>query len=130
MINEFDLVTRVDEPYVLCVANLARLCYSQPPLPNPLGVESGSSATSDLSLCKEQRLYPMPKALYHHGGPRVVFSVRFDEASQSLGLRAVEVPQKAFAELLFCRLNVHRRTCYGDRVKALFEDGIARKTNR
>lgn len=128
MINEFDLVTRVDEPYVLCVANLARLGYSQSPLDNPLGVESGSSTTSDISLCKEQRLFPIPRALYRHVGPRVVFAVRFNETSQSLGLRAVEVPQEAFEQLLFCRLNVHRRTCYGDRVQALFEDGIGRKT--
>ncbi|KAK9860254.1 hypothetical protein MYU51_010681 [Penicillium brevicompactum] len=123
IINEFDLVTRIDEPYVLCLVNLARLAYNRPPLAQTLEVEPTGSSTSNASLCREQSA--MPQSLYHHVGLRVIFSIRLDEATQTLCLRAFEVSREVLEGLIFCRLNVHRRTCYEERIQALVEGRLA-----
>jgi hypothetical protein len=99
-------------------------------LSDPLEAGSNSSTISNISLCQDQKLWPMPASFYHHIGTRVIFSTRLDPTSQSLRLWAVEVPREAFEELLFCRLNVHRRTCYGERVQALLDGKFAGKTGR
>ena len=104
--------------------------YRQSGLPSGLGVNLHNWTDTEVLLYLDEKRYPVPKSLYHHVGPRIIFSVRLNETSPSLGLRAVEVPQEVFKVLLFCRLNVHGRMCYGVRVKALFEDGIHRKTSR
>ena len=123
-------MTRVDEPYLLCLVNLAHMGYPQYGLPSGLGVNLHNWTNTEVLLYLDEKRHSVPKSLYHHIRPRIILSVRLNKTSPPLGLRAVEVPQEVFQVLLFCRLNVHSRKCYGDIVKALLEDGLHRKTSR
>ncbi|KAJ6437593.1 hypothetical protein O9K51_09800 [Purpureocillium lavendulum] len=129
IINEFDVVSRADAPYVLCLVNLLRSLYGQPALvddevteettggcPNPasdgkMGEAAGQSGT--------EKVWPTPPPRYHHVGARVVLLMRLNESR--LRLRAVEVPGDKFGRLLFCRVAVHRRACYSDRMQELVQ---------
>jgi hypothetical protein len=40
-------------------------------------------------------------------------------------LKACEVPQDRFEQLLFCRVELHRRACYSDRVRRIEEGELS-----
>ena len=108
IINEFDLVTRADKPYILSLVNLIRLIYNQDP-PSSEDTDSTSNETN----------WPLPPSMYRHVGPKVVFLMRLPDQGGSLQLRAVEMSTPQFEKLLFCRIPVHRRLCYAQRVELL-----------
>lgn len=64
-----------------------------------------------------EKTWPVPPLGYHHVGIRVVLLMRLE--GNQLRLKAVEVPGDKFSQLLFCRVAVHRRTCYSERVQEL-----------
>ncbi|OJJ33423.1 hypothetical protein ASPWEDRAFT_174830 [Aspergillus wentii DTO 134E9] len=111
IINEFDLVTRADKPYMLSILNLVRSIYNQDPLSDTDECPSPTEASS------KGTFWPTPRAMYHHVGEKIVFLMRLQDKSEDLQLRAVNVSTAQFEKLLFCRVSVHRRACYEQRVK-------------
>jgi hypothetical protein len=112
---------------MLCLVNLLRSLYGQPALINdtggdksldpnagrPIAESSGHSAGQSGS----DKVWPVPALSYHHVGARVVLLMRLD--GDQLSLKALEVPGDKFEQLLFCRVAVHRRACYSDRMQRL-----------
>ncbi|KAL4969278.1 Alpha/Beta hydrolase protein [Aspergillus stella-maris] len=73
----------------------------------------------------KQPKWPIPASCYSHIGLRIVCLMRPDETLPTLRLYTVEVQRNDFEQLLFCRISVHRRACYAQRVQSLVE----RKSN-
>lgn len=117
IINEFDLVTRADKPYILSLVNLIRLIHNEDPLSSEYTDDTEPSLTTDST--SGDNSWPLPPSMYHHIGPKVVFLMRLPDQGGSLQLRAVEVSTPQFEKLLFCRIPVHRRPCYAQRVELL-----------
>ncbi|KAM5386868.1 hypothetical protein ACJZ2D_000161 [Fusarium nematophilum] len=147
IINEFDVVSRVDRPYILSLVELVRSTLGLPPhSPTadtdmdeiPLEVTSGGASEdiSDISsfsgefekdfVAADPDFWRNPRPFYHHVGPRVILVMRLEGGQMSL--RAVEVPPLEFRRLLFCRIAVHLKACYGDRVEMLESGRFNRKT--
>lgn len=118
IINEFDLVTRADKPYILSLVNFIRFIHNQDPLPSEdTGETEPPSLTTDST--SNDNNWSLPPSMYHHIGPKVVFLMRLPDQGGSLQLRAAEVSTPQFEKLLFCRIPVHRRPCYAQRVELL-----------
>lgn len=119
IVNEFDFVTRADPPYLLCTANLLRSMYGLPSLHDnlPGGKETVSSDTDSSTPLTT---WPTPPQLYHHVGDLVILLSRLE--GTSIKLRAITLPPSHLEKLLFCRLTVHRRQYYAERI-ALLEHG-------
>ncbi|KAH7154874.1 Alpha/Beta hydrolase protein [Dactylonectria estremocensis] len=144
IINEFDLVSRADRPYIMTLANLIRSIYGKSPLPIHEEMPSIASDTLDNSPVHpswpkntvttdapdnpnkrsrpvEGTAWPVPRLFYHHVGSRIVLLMRLE--SDDIRLRAVEVPSSEFEKLLFCRIAVHSGRRYSERVQ-LLKDGL------
>ncbi|KAM0561293.1 hypothetical protein ACHAPJ_003172, partial [Fusarium lateritium] len=139
IINEFDVVTRADKPYILSLVDLARINLNLPPKTAFSDDESDeeivsaaleatqeeeSKMTSKATRKLEENLHTedpnfwhLPKLSYHHVGSNVVLLMRLVEGEMKL--RAVEVTPTEFRKLLFCRIAVHGKSRYGERVEAL-----------
>lgn len=140
IINEFDVVSRADKPYILSLVELSRAMLRtapHPPTPNtnetPLETGRGITSKDDMDPLSpistqptglEKKLintatnvWNLPEPSYHHVGPRIVFVMRLHEGE--MGLRAVQVPSTEFQTLLFCRTAVHGKARYGERVEML-----------
>lgn len=66
----------------------------------------------------------LPNPDYHHVGEQLVLLRRIhgeDEGEGQLELRVVKVRDEDFGKLLFCRIAVHRRVCYAERVGLIIE---------
>ncbi len=128
IINEFDVVSRADRPYILCLVNLIRSLYGQPAI-----LDDGVEFTRDMdppgSRASQQaagpeNVWPVPPPMYHHVGSRVLLLTRLDDGGR-ICLKACEVTEEAFQQLLFCRVEVHRRACYSDRIRRLEEGELS-----
>lgn len=140
IINEFDVVSRADKPYILSLVELSRAvlrAVPQSPIPNtnenPIETGRGIAFKDDInslppissqSTGLEKKLintatdiWNLPEPSYYHVGPRIVFVMRLHEGQMSL--RAVQVPPAEFQTLLFCRTAVHGKARYGERVEML-----------
>lgn len=139
VINEFDPVTRADRLYMLSLVDLAKSIASRGVqlqgrtdqeatavaldyLAGPLSPQSTFSSGYDSGLDKSKAavggpVWPMPRLLYQHVGPRVVLVTRLVDNEVRLG--ATEVSTKEFERLVFCRVAVHHKSCYGERVELL-----------
>ncbi|KAF4454682.1 hypothetical protein F53441_2760 [Fusarium austroafricanum] len=137
IINEFDVVTRADKPYILSLVDLARAMLNLPPKTqiseletNEEIVNASLKATKDNESMlsdnshdidgKDNQVWRFPQALYHHVGSRVVLLMRFVQGQ--MNLKAVEVTPSEFQKLLFCRVTVHGKRRYEERV-AVLEEG-------
>ncbi|KAK4233461.1 hypothetical protein C8A03DRAFT_19473 [Achaetomium macrosporum] len=128
IINEFDVVSRADRPYILCLVNLIRSLYGKPAI-----LDDGVEFTRDMdppgSRASQQAAGPenvwrVPPPMYHHVGSRVLLLTRLDDDGR-ICLKACEVTEEAFQQLLFCRVEVHRRACYSDRIRRLEEGELS-----
>lgn len=140
IINEFDVVSRADKPYILSLVELSRTVLRTVPLPPTSSTKDDAIDTSHGITSKDKidSLWPistqstglekklintatnvwnLPEPSYHHVGPRIVFVMRLHEGEMSL--RAVQVPSTEFQTLLFCRTAVHGKARYGERVEML-----------
>ncbi|KAF4997176.1 hypothetical protein FGRMN_4071 [Fusarium graminum] len=134
LINEFDVVTRADKPYILSLVDIARAMLNLPPksaVPEPATNERIVDAALEATKDEESKLshklkelnitapktWHLPQPLYHHVGPRVVLLMRLVESE--MNLKAVEVTPSEFQKLLFCRVAVHSRKRYEERITAL-----------
>ncbi|KAL4927871.1 Alpha/Beta hydrolase protein [Aspergillus undulatus] len=127
IINEFDMVSRADGTYKDCLVNLVRSMYEEQGVAEDAAIPELSTPTKESNLWQKQPKWPTRQSCYSHVGRRIVCLMRPDDTlSTSLRLYAIEVPQEVFEQLLFCRVSVHRRTCYEQRVQLLVE----RKSNK
>lgn len=140
IINEFDVVSRADKPYILSLVELSRAVlrtapHAPAPNTNGIPIEIGhritiNGETYSVSPISSQstelekglnntvtNVWNLPEPSYHHVGPRIVFVMRLHEGEMSL--RAVQVPPAEFQTLLFCRTAVHGKARYGERVDML-----------
>jgi hypothetical protein len=79
--------------------------------------ESRLSYQSEGLDIDQSKFWRLPQSLYHHVGPRAVLLMRLVKGEMSL--KAVEVAPSEFQRLLFCRVAVHGKRIYTERVKAL-----------
>ncbi|KAF4966664.1 hypothetical protein FSARC_5653 [Fusarium sarcochroum] len=154
IINEFDVVTRADKPYILSLVDLARVNLNLPPKTYFFEDESDEEivdAALEATRAEESKLAPkltkklvenlhiddskiwhLPRPFYHHVGSNVVLFMRLVEGQMSL--KAAEVTPTEFRKLLFCRVAVHGKSRYGERVEALeqgrFNDRIGWESER
>lgn len=128
IINEYDLVSRVDRSYVRTLVDLYRSIYDLPPIQGP----DFQTTTDDLEKLASNynrnngTYWAIPKPVYRHIGKRVVLqfgiSPTFDTSGVGqLALSALYVPGEQFAKLLFCRITVHSRLCYQERIEFITE---------
>jgi hypothetical protein len=128
VINEFDVVSRADGPYIMCLVNLTRSLFGQPPIPDSgveltRGADPSGSNTSQQAAGSEN-VWPVPAPMYHHVGSLVLLLARLDDDGR-ICLKAREVTEEAFQQLLFCRVEVHSRACYSDRIRRLEEGELS-----
>ncbi|KAM0348618.1 hypothetical protein ACHAPU_004053 [Fusarium lateritium] len=134
IINEFDVVTRADKPYILALVDIARTMLNLPPK-NDVPERATDQETVDAALeatkneesklshklkglnIKAPKTWRIPQPLYHHFGSRVVLLMRLVEGD--MNLKAVEVTPSEFQKLLFCRVAVHGRKRYEERIMEL-----------
>jgi hypothetical protein len=134
VINEFDVVTRADKPYILSLVDVARAMLDLPPkaaisepetsegivgaaLETTRDEKCRLSDDSEDFLVKESNFWRCPRPFYHHVGPRVIFLTRF--VDNQMSLKAVETSPSEFQKLLFCRVTVHGKRFYEERICAL-----------
>ncbi|KAL4944329.1 hypothetical protein BDV06DRAFT_94353 [Aspergillus oleicola] len=129
IINEFDMVSRADGAYKDCLVNLARSMYEAQDLVEHTAIpQQNTILKQETQFWKKQPRWPTPASCYSHIGPRIVCLMRPDDNPSSLRLYTVEVSQTDFEQLLFCRVSVHRRACYAQRVQSLVERNSSKST--
>lgn len=139
VINEYDLVPRIDGPYVRSLVDLYRSIYKLPPIQEAGPQVFGTSAEaqtppaevrSSQAVAEEEEVgkhWSVPNPEYWHIGERVVLRRSIttrhasDDPKEELALSALSVAAEEFAKLLFCRLTVHRRVQYQERVELIAE---------
>lgn len=140
IINEFDVVSRADKPYILSLAEFSRAVVRTVRQPAPLNTNENAIDTDHWIAVKDEidslspisskstglergfvhqftNVWNLPEPFYHHVGPRIVFVMRLHEGEMCL--RAVQVPPAEFQNLLFCRTAVHGKARYGERVEMI-----------
>ncbi len=122
IINEFDLVARADKRYAEELAKLLKSLHDTPSVPldpaprTDVGLTSSLPDAQDDPLYQGRKVYPLCKAIYQHIGPRILLLRR---RAAGLPLVAVQVKAQEFENLLFCRLAVHKKGEYSQRVLEL-----------
>ena len=117
-INEYDIVARADSSYTLSLADMFRSIYNQPPLSERL-----------IPPCHPEECWPLPQPDYYHVGERVILHEVHGQASadhspelesrSTVHIQASLLDENAFARLLFCNSQVHRRPEYASKIKQL-----------
>lgn len=128
------MVTRADKPYILSLVDVARAMLDLPPKAAISEHETSKEIVSaalettrdenrrlsddseDFPL-KEPKFWRFPQPFYHHVGPRVILLTRF--VDNQMNLKAVEISSSEFQNLLFCRVAVHGKRFYDERIDAL-----------
>lgn len=137
IINEYDLVSRVDRPYIRTLVDLYRSIYQLPPIQDSNSqttglTDNGSTHKGETWGDRDRKYWIVPKPEYYHIGKRVVLKLGIvpdqwsnhedsDDPKGQLSLSASCISAEEFAKLLFCRINVHSRACYEERVALIRE---------
>lgn len=138
-VNEYDMVSRADGPYLRSIVDLYRSRYGLAPVSGDSGVmlDQEKPVVSSLAVhasIREKGAWPLPSPLYHLVGDIVVLRTWLgstdttDDSSSvataiaPLSVRAVSVSGDEFSRLLFCDITVHRRRVYLARLDMLARD--------
>ncbi|KAK4158740.1 Alpha/Beta hydrolase protein [Cladorrhinum sp. PSN259] len=137
IVNEFDMVSRIDGPYILSMVNLLRSMRGLDGLEllpekdgdqdefGLKGVSTWSSEDTRVGSCVEGGFWRFPPPRYSHVGKVVVLVTRLEgEKQEEVVTRTLELPREVLEGLLFCRLEVHKRITYAERVKMLEDDKV------
>ncbi|KAI1111524.1 Alpha/Beta hydrolase protein [Nemania sp. NC0429] len=118
LVNEYDLVSRLDKGYV---RSLLRLYGSKAP-----DIPEESSWTDDEVVGK---YWPLPTSDFQHIGSIVVLRTELpdlqlynkagSEVSTGVRVTAWSVTSESLSELIFCQLQVHRRKYYREKIEQL-----------
>jgi hypothetical protein len=139
-VNEYDIVPRADRPYVRSIVNLYRSRYGLPSVASPgiapsLEQMEVNSAETSIVLESdgmsqggkmEMELWALPKPSYHVVGNIIVLQSPHATAPSATqgppakSVRAVQVSQSEFQDLLFCDLGVHKRKTYLQRMEMMY----------
>lgn len=122
LVNEYDVVTRADKPYLSSLVDLYRARYGLPPLHTPslsrLALHAGAVAGKGM-------VWPLPLPQFHLLGDIIVLRTCVESASDDESdstavvhhsLRAVQLSEDELGRLLFCDVAVHRRAVYLERM--------------
>ena len=130
IVNEYDMISRADPPYLHSLVDLYRSRNGLPPLSAPT-TDHSPPVPSDESL--QTKAWALPQPGYHLVGDIVVLRLKlmdapaehdddtFSQASTltSPVVNAVELSPEEFARLLFCDIGTHRRGSYLERMEML-----------
>jgi hypothetical protein len=125
LVNEYDVVTRADKPYLSSLVDLYRAKYGLPPLHTPslswLALHAGAVGGKGM-------VWPLPLPQFHLLGDIIVLRTCVESASDDesdatavvhRSLRAVQLSEVELGRLLFCDVAVHRRAVYLERMDML-----------
>lgn len=144
IVNEYDLVPRVDQAYIRSLVDLYRSIYSLPPIQEVLSKDdSDNFVLPKLSFdlrneSSERKLgnkWALPRPVYWHIGQLVLLKIKLVEREgnktqeDEWGLNAVTIAPEDFANLLFCNVDIHKRLRYQERVEMLLEGRFNRKVS-
>ncbi|KAI1122933.1 Alpha/Beta hydrolase protein [Nemania abortiva] len=119
IINEYDLVSRLDKGYV---RSLVQLFNSE--------AQDINSEGSNTTKRNSGRSWPLPTPDFQHIGPIVVLKTELpdlqleNKISSDVGTRvkAWDVTSDSLSNLVFCKLQVHRRRYYREKIEQLVRD--------
>lgn len=128
IVNEYDMISRADGPYLRSVVDLYRARNGLPPV--SVTGDALNIASSDVA---EKKAWPLPPPAYNLVGDIIVLRLRLmdiassnndDTFSQAETLstpvvKAVEVTPEEFSKLLFCDIATHRRMAYLERMEMM-----------
>ena len=102
IVNEYDFVALADRPYIHSVIDLYR--SDAPVVSNP----------------QNWPIWQLPGPEFRHLGPVVVLKIipSADDSEEDI-VAALQVTSEELSRLLFCRLSVHHRETYLDRIQHL-----------
>jgi hypothetical protein len=144
-VNEFDLVTRADQTYVRSLIDLYLTSYKRPSLmggPVPIRSESlpGKSDVEEVPFTlppltfqlddepermtgdNKSSAWKLPQSDYHILGEIILLrKERETKTDQRKGreLRAYTMSLREYESLVFCGVQTHSRSFYGDRIELL-----------
>jgi hypothetical protein len=122
-VNEYDLVTRADRAYVLSL--VALYCSANEAVP-----QSHHHPEETLDSGDTPNIYwQLPASGLTHIGKRVILKLALqdlsadncDQVGEELALSTWQVSAEDFLHLLFCKVAVHSRVVYQERIKQLAE---------
>jgi hypothetical protein len=137
IVNEYDLVSRIDQSYIRSLVDLYRSLFQLNPIPDDESTKSDTSSTlaessldSEGSLLQKAKMWNLPKPAFWLLGEIVLLrieavEVRADNAvawptvTMQRILMPFTVEPEEFARLVFCRVAVHRRVEYEKRIEML-----------
>jgi len=144
IVNEYDIVPRVDEPYIRSLVDLYRDIYNLPPIsdnpPSKQDVQyrpsidvpdAGGHYQTSYSGKKNNQTQPewsLPAPRYNLVGDIILLKMRlFPEVGAAVGagtiaqpkFDAVKMSHRDFQRLIFCSTDVHKRTCYQARIEMI-----------
>jgi hypothetical protein len=121
LVNEYDVVSRADKPYLQSLVDLYRARYGLPPLHMP-------ALSSLAGAVGGQGVWPVPPPQFHLLGDIVVLKMDGESAADDesdatavvqRSLRTVQLSEDELVKLLFCSVAVHRRAVYLERMDTL-----------
>ncbi|KAJ6260736.1 hypothetical protein Dda_4965 [Drechslerella dactyloides] len=130
IVNEYDLVARSDRRYIL---SMVQLYNSTDPSEADAGVYGGSMPTAIIGG-DGRPPWSLPEPELFHIGPIVILKVgTYNSEAQSaresssapkppgsrLIMSAWQITPEELSKIIFCRLSVHSRTVYRDRIQKL-----------
>ena len=137
IVNEYDLVPRTDASYIRSLVDLYRSIYHLHPIEgegsqqslNVQALKNSSTWSSDATV---PRSWFLPSPDFWHVGDIILLKLELPCADNgarngmngTLALRAFKVGPDEFAKFLFCRISVHARVCYTDRVETLMRNTL------
>ena len=146
-VNEFDMVSRVDQSYFRSLIDLYRSIYGLEPVMNgKIARREAKPSTPDTEDTQyvlppldfqhtepkaavkpiENRLWPLPNAEFHMFGDLVLLRKEQDarvepDERPSKELRALSIRAQDFEKLLYCGIKTHSRTYYSDRMDSVLQ---------
>jgi hypothetical protein len=119
IVNEYDLIASTDKRYI---NSLIELYSSGDPLPIQNSDQNDVHTDVDSRPC-----WPFPAPHVQHIGPVIVLKIGPPATdmgdgvapSPRLVLSAWRITAEEFSSLIFCRLSVHSRTTYQERIQKI-----------
>ncbi|KAM5353716.1 hypothetical protein ACJ41O_000366 [Fusarium nematophilum] len=130
VVNEYDLVPRMDQAYLFSIISLYRSAYGL----STKGSGDDSSARQSLAeKTVHDKQWELPPPDHHVVGDVIVLRARLDLATPTLAdgqdgvadksptqtLDMVQIPNSEFSRLLFFDISVHKRRIYLERLEKL-----------
>jgi hypothetical protein len=143
LVNEYDLVSRADQPYIRSLVDLYRSLFQLPPVLDDESAESEtisslaeSQTDSEATLSQGGKTWSLPEPAFWPLGEIILLRIGavkiLAENGEAVGmaapmgriLKAFKVEPEEFVNLVFCRIPVHRRNEYQKRVKMILDGDL------